>query len=127
VYEITLRCAPPSSVTTRFPSLTLWSAPVATVLSRRVVDPLEIDELVGKLRSLGITPLEVHASHRRYEFRIAGRLGASILHSLRWAARLEQERTVIRISAAQGELSLILEELASNGIQIEHCIRCRGI
>jgi hypothetical protein len=43
VYEITLHGAPPASLTARFPSIALSVLSVATVLSRRVVDPAEID------------------------------------------------------------------------------------
>jgi hypothetical protein len=123
VYEITLRGTPPASLAARFPSVTLYSAPPATVLSRRVVDPREIDELVEKLRSLGIAPLEVRASRRHYEFRIEGRLTDSTLRSMQWAARLDQERTVMLISATQAELRMILNELADTGIEIDHLIR----
>ena len=123
MYEITLRGTPPASLAARFPSVALYAAPPATVLSRRVVDPREIDELVEKLRSLGIAPLEVRASHRHYEFRIEGRLTDSTLRSMQWAARLDQERTVMLISATQAELRMILHELADSGIDIDHLIR----
>jgi carbon monoxide dehydrogenase subunit G len=66
--------------------------------------------------------MEVRASPRHYEFRIEGRLGRSILRYLRWAFRLEKERTVVRV-ATQRELRMILEQLAESGIQIDHCIR----
>jgi hypothetical protein len=49
-------------------------------------------------------------------------LGGSILRYLRWAFRLEKERTVVRV-ATQLELRMILEQLAESGIQIDHCIR----
>lgn len=123
MYEITLRGTPPASLAARFPSATLYSAPPATVLSRRIVDPLEIDELVEKLRSLGITPLEVHVSCRRYEFRIEGRLTDATLHSMQWAARLDRERTVMVVPATPAELRMILNELADTGIEIDHLIR----
>ncbi|HET8914931.1 MAG TPA: hypothetical protein VFM91_04425 [Propionibacteriaceae bacterium] len=127
MYEITLCGTPLASLAARFPSVALYPAPVSTVLSRSAVDSLEIDELVDKLRSLGITPREVRGSRDHYEVRIEGRLGDAVLHSLRWAARLEEEQTVMRVSATQGELRVIMEELANSGSRIEHCIRCRGI
>jgi hypothetical protein len=123
VYEITLRGAPPANLAARFPSVTLYCAPTATVLSRRVVDPLEIDELVKRLRSLGIAPLEVRASAGNYEFRIEGRLSDSTLRSMQWAARLDQERTVMLVRATHAELQKILNELADSGIDIDHLIR----
>jgi hypothetical protein len=123
VYEITLRGTPPAGLTARFPSMTLHSMPVVTVLFRRVVDPTEIDGLIDRLRSIGIAPLEMHASTPYYEFWIEGRLGESILRSMRWAARFEQERTVVRVFAAPGDLQLILDELAGSGIEIDHLIR----
>ena len=123
VYEITLRGTPPASLTARFPSMTLHPIPAATVLFRRVVDPTEIDGLIEWLRSVGITPLEMHASAEYYEFWIEGRLGKSILRSMRWAARFEHERTVVRVFATPGDLQLILEKLADNAIEIDHLIR----
>jgi hypothetical protein len=67
--------------------------------------------------------LEVRASRRHYEFRIEGRLTDSTLRSMQWAARLDQERTVMLISATQAELRMILNELADTGIEIDHLIR----
>jgi len=123
VYEITLHGAPPVGLTARFPSLTLYSVPAATVLTRRVADPAEIDGLIEQLRSIGITPLEMRASSPHCEFRIAGRLGDSIVRYMRWAARFEPERTVMRVVATPGDLHLIFDELADSGIGIDHLIR----
>ena len=123
MYEITLQGAPPANLTARFPAITVHSEPAATILSRRVADPAEVDELIERLRSLGITPLEVHATSRNYEFRIAGQLGESTLRSMQWTARLDQERTVMHVSATPAELRVILEQLANSGIRIDHVIR----
>jgi hypothetical protein len=123
VYEITLRGTPPAGLTARFPSMTLHSIPAVTVLFRRVVEPTEIDGLIERLRSIGITPLEMHASSPNYEFWIAGRLGKSTLRSMRWAARFEQERTVVRVSVTPGDLQSILDELTDSGVEIDHLIR----
>jgi hypothetical protein len=123
VYEITLRGAPPAGLTARFPTTVLYLLPAATVLSRRVVDPAEIDRLIERLRSIGITPAEMHASPLEYEFRIEGRLGDSTVRSMQWAARFEEERTMIRVIATPGELQLILEELAASGIGMDRLIR----
>jgi hypothetical protein len=123
VYEITLHDAPPASVTARFPSLMLYSMPAVTVLSRRLVDAAEIDGLIEQLRSIGITPLEMHASAPYCEFRIEGRLGDSIMRYLRWPARFEPERTVLRVFTTAEDLQLILDELADSGIGIDHLIR----
>jgi hypothetical protein len=102
----------------------MWhSAPATTILSRRVADPAEVDELIERLRALGITPLEVHATSHDYEFRIEGRLAESTLRSMQWTARLDQERTVMRVSATPAVLRVILEELANSGIRIDHVIR----
>ncbi|HEX5905766.1 MAG TPA: hypothetical protein VFY56_02020 [Propionibacteriaceae bacterium] len=121
-YEITLRGAPPASLTARFPAITWHSAPAATILSRRDADPADVDLLIEHLRSVGITPLEVHASSRSHEFRIEGRLSDSTLRYMRWAARLDQERTVMRVAATPTELRMILHELANSGIQIDHLV-----
>jgi hypothetical protein len=122
VYEITVCGAPPPDLTARFPAITLHTSPAATVLSKQISDPAEVDELTEQLRSLGIALLEVRVSPRRYEFRIEGRLGRSILRYLHWAFRLEKERTVIRV-ATHRELRMVLEQLAESGTQIDHCIR----
>jgi hypothetical protein len=124
VYEITLCGAPPASLTARFPAITWHSAPAATILSRRDADPADVDVLIEHLRSVGITPLEVHASSRSYEFRIEGRLSDSTLRYMQWAARLDQERTVMRVAATPTELRMILHELANSGIRIDHFV-CR--
>ena len=123
VYEITLRGAPPASLTARFPAITLHSAPAATILSRRDANTADVDVLIERLQSVGITPLEVHASSRSYEFRIEGRLGEATLRSMQLAARLDQERTVMRVSATPAELRVILEELVNSGNRIDHVIR----
>ena len=75
MYEITLRGTPPASLTARFPAITLYSEPASTILSRRVADSAEVDELIERLRSLGITPPEVRATSRIFEFRIQGPAG----------------------------------------------------
>jgi len=123
IYEITLHGAPPVGLTARFPSLTLCSVPAATVLTRRMVDSAEIDELIEQLRSIGITPLEMRASSPHCEFRIAGRLGDSTVRYMRWAARFEPERTVMRVLTTPEQLQLILDELADSGTGIDHLIR----
>jgi hypothetical protein len=123
VFEIALSDPPPDSLIARFPVINLHPEPTSTVLSRREPDPAEVDALIERLRSLGITPLEVHASSRNYEFRIEGRLGESTLRYMEWAARLDQERTVMQVSATQAELRMILKELADSGIRIDHCVR----
>ena len=58
-----------------------------------------------------------------YEFRIEGRLGDATLRSMQWAARFEEERTMMRVIATPGDLQLILEELGDSGIGIDHLIR----
>jgi len=92
------------------------------VLSRRVIDVTEVDWLIEQLRSLGIAPLEGHASAGNYEFRIDGQLAESTLRYLQWTAHLDQERIVMRVFATPADLKLILNELASSGIGIDHFI-----
>jgi hypothetical protein len=124
MYEIILRGAPPRGLIARFPAITVLTEPPATVLFKQISDPAEVDELTERLRTLGITPLEVRASAGHYELRIEGRLGRSILGYLQWNSRLEAERTVVRVVATQHELRMILEQLAQGGTQIERCVRC---
>jgi hypothetical protein len=98
--------------------------PPATVLFKQVSDLAEVDELTERLRTLGITPLEVRSSAGHYELRIEGKLGRSILGYLQWDYRLEPERAVVRVVATQQELRMILEQLAQGGTEIERCVRC---
>jgi hypothetical protein len=123
VYELTLRGTPPAGLPARFPSMKLHSIPAVTVLFRQVVDSTEIDGLIERLCSIGITPLEMHASSSTYEFWIEGHLGESTLRSMRWPARFEQARTVLRVSATPRDLQSILDELTDNGVEIDHLIR----
>ena len=133
VYDITLRGAPPAGLVARCPSARLYAMPVTTVLSRRGVDDEQIDGLIERLRSIGITPTEVRAGsvpgnvkHERYcEFRIEGRLGDSMVRYLQWAARLEPERTVIRLLTTRDGLQKLLKELADSQVRIDHLIRHR--
>ena len=124
MYEITLRGAPPRVLIARFPAITLLTQPPATVLFKQISDLAEVDELSERLRTLGITPLEVRASAGHYELRIEGRLGRSILGYLQWDSRLEPERAVVRVVATQKQLRMILERLAQEGTEIERCVRC---
>ena len=124
MYEIILRGAPPRALIARLPAITVLTEPPATVLFKQISDPAEVDELTERLRTVGITPLEVRASAGHYELRIEGRLGRSILGYLQWDSRLEPERAVIRLVATQQELRMILEQLAQGGTEIERCVRC---
>jgi hypothetical protein len=126
VYQITLHSAPPAALTSKFPAITLLATPPTTILSRRAAELADVDRLIERLRSLGITPLEVHASSRNCEFRIEGLLGESALRYMEWTARLDQERTIIRVAAAPVELQMILKELVKVGIRIDHIIRDHG-
>jgi len=126
VYQVTLHSAPPAALISKFPAITLHATPPTTILSRRGAELADVDRLIERLRSLGITPLEVHASSRNCEFRIEGLLGESALHYMEWAVRLDQERTIIRVAAAPVELQMILKELAKVGIGIDHIIRHHG-
>jgi hypothetical protein len=133
VYDITLRGAPPTGLVARCPAARLYATPVTTVLSRRGADDEQIDGLIERLRSIGITPMGVRAGsvpgnvqHESYcEFRIEGRLGDSMVRYLQWAARLEPERTVIRLLTTRDGLHKLLEELADSQVRIDHLIRHR--
>jgi hypothetical protein len=124
VYEIILRGTPARALIARLPAIAVLTEPPATVLFKHVTDPAEVDELTERLRTLGITPIEVRASAGHYELRIEGRLGRSILGYLQWDSRLELERAVVRVVATQHELRMILEQLARSGIEMERCVRC---
>ena len=133
VYDITLRGAPPAGLVARCPAAKLYATPMTTVLSRRGVDDRQIDGLIERLRSIGITPMEVRAGsvpgvvqHETYcEFRIEGRLGDSMVRYLQWTARLEPERTVVRLLTTRDGLQKLLEELAHSQVRIDHLIRHR--
>ena len=122
MYEITLRSALPLTLTARFPGTAVHLVSTVTILYRRVADSAEVDELMERLRSLGIAPLELHTSSRCCEFRIDGLLGNTILRSIDWEAWPLPERTVLVVSATVDELRAILSELAANEIGIDHFI-----
>ena len=122
VYEIVLHDALPAAVTSKFPAITVQPTPATTVLCRSTADLADVDRLVERLRSLGITPLEVHASTRSYEFRIAGQLSESTVRQMDCTARLDQERTIIRVTAEPVELQAILKELIERGVGIDHIV-----
>jgi hypothetical protein len=124
VYEIILRGTPPRALIAQLPAIAVLTEPPATVLFKHVTDLTEVDELTERLRTLGITPLEVRASAGHYELRIEGRLGRSIRGYLQWDSRLEPERAVVRVVATQHELRMILEQLAQSGTEMERCVRC---
>jgi hypothetical protein len=126
VYQITLHSAPPQDLPAMFPTITLQSAPTVTVLSKLRADPADVNRLTERLRSLGITPLEVHTAFGHYEFRIQGQLGRSSLRYLQWSSRLEQGRTVVQVEATPRELRSILEQLVSSGVQIDRCLRSKA-
>ena len=122
VYEIVLHDALPAAVTSKFPAITVQPTPATTVLSRSTADLADMDRLIERLCSLGITPLEVHASTRSYEFRIAGRLSESTVRQMDCTARLDQERTILRVTANPVELQMILKELFNRGVGIDHIV-----
>ena len=134
VYDITLSGAPPAGLVARCPAARLYATPVTTVLSRRGVDDQQIDGLIERLRSIGITPMAVRAGsvpgnvqpETYCEFRIEGRLGDSMVRYLQWAARLEPERTVVRLLTTRDGLQKLLEELAESQVRIDHLIRHRA-
>ena len=133
VYDITLCGAPPAGLVARCPAATLYAMPMTTVLFRRGVDDEQIDGLIERLRSIGITPMEVRAGsvpgkvqpETYCEFRIEGRLGDSMTRYLQWAARLEPERTVVRLVTTRDGLRRLLVELAESQVRIDHLIRHR--
>ena len=76
-----------------------------------------------QLRAIGITPVEMRASFPHCEVRVEGRLGDSIVRYMRWSARFEPERTVIRVLTTGEQLQLIVDELVDSGTGIDHLIR----
>jgi hypothetical protein len=129
VYDIHLRSRPPESLRTRFPRARVETVPAQTALLGRVSEPDQLDDLLDKVRSVGLVLADVHrlasttqrdgAPSETYEVRVEGELGDRLLRYLRWPHYVVPEQTVVRIAAAPANLQRCLQSCTEAGAGIE--------
>ncbi|NPD06103.1 hypothetical protein HN031_15595 [Nocardioides sp. zg-1308] len=137
-YEIRLQGRPPSWLRDRFGMMRTSPAPAQTVLFRRVDSPRDLDVLLSRLTSLGLTLAEVHehqpsgvpadASGRTngpcsYEVRVDGRLGESFLTFLSWRHCVVPEQTSVLVEARPEDVLQLLATCSELGLGIERVRR----
>lgn len=127
VYDIQLRARPPASLQESFPRVRVETVPAQTALRGRVSEPGQLDDLLDKVRSVGLVLADVHrlSSTRQpgrpdsetYEVRVEGELGERLLRYLRWPHYVVPEQTVVRIAAAPASLQSYLQSCTGAGIE----------
>ena len=136
-YEIRLQARPPSWLRERFDTLKVGRAPAQTALFRRVESSHELDVLLARLSSLGLTLAEVHEQQLpaarddadsqekpfSYEVRVDGRLGDTFLNFLRWRHCTVPEQTTVRVDARPHDVLQLLATCSDLGLGIERVRR----
>ena len=136
-YEIRLQARPPSWLRERFDTLKVGRAPAQTALFRRVESSDELDVLLARLSSLGLTLAEVHEQQLPaarddggspekpfgYEVRVDGRLGDTFLNFLRWRHCTVPEQTTVRVDARPHDVLQLLATCSDLGLGIERVRR----
>jgi hypothetical protein len=137
-YEIRLQTVPPRWLRDEFASLKMGRAPAQTALFRRVESSHELDALLAKVTSLGLTLAEVHeqqllpgaegrsGSHEHpasYEVRVDGRLGKTFLTFLRWRHCTVPEQTSLKVHARPGDVLQLVARCSDLGLGVERVRR----
>jgi hypothetical protein len=137
-YEIRLRASPPPWLREEFDSLRMGRAPAQTALFRRVESSEELDILLARLSSLGLTLAEVHEQQLlpgaegpsgadehpcSYEVRVDGRLGRTFLNFLRWGHCAVPEQTSVKVHARPRDVLHLLSTCSDLGLGIERVRR----
>jgi hypothetical protein len=137
-YEIRLQARPPTWLRERFGTLKMGRAPAQTALFRRVESSHELDVLLARLSSLGLTLAEVHEQHLPaardgdadsgqqpfgYEVRVDGRLGDAFLNFLHWRHCTVPEQTTVRVDARPKDVLQLLATCSDLGLGIERVRR----
>lgn len=137
-YEIRLQARPPSWLRERFDTLRVGRAPAQTALFSRVESSQELDVLLARLSSLGLTLAEVHEvklpaaredgtdsrqQPSSYEVRVDGRLGDTFLNFLRWRHCTVPEQTTVRVDARPHDVLQLLATCSDLGLGIERVRR----
>ena len=60
---------------------------------------------------------------RSYEVRVEGRLGAALLHHLRWSYRVQLDQSVVRLSSCPDDLAAFLAGCADGGLTVDRVTR----
>jgi hypothetical protein len=139
-YEISLQAAPPDSLTQHFEDMRVARSRPQTVLSRRVESQAELDCLLESLGSLGLSVAEVHEiplpstevstdqqdawrTPRKYEVRVDGELGPTLLRFLHWRHSLVPEQTSVRLDATPTRVLQFLAKCSELGLGIQRVRR----
>jgi hypothetical protein len=137
-YEIRLQATPPGWLRDRFDTLRTSPAPTQTALFRRVESSHELDVLLSRLASLGLTLAEVHEQRLprdpgstsadrhtpcSYEVRVDGRMGESFLTFLRWRHCVVPEQTSVLVEARLEDVLELLATCSELGLGIERVRR----
>jgi hypothetical protein len=140
-YEIRLQASPPGWLREEFGSLTMRKAPAQTALFRRVESSEELDVLLARLNSIGVTLAEVHEQHlppdvddqsgsakhpSSYEVRVDGRLGKAFLTFLRWRHCPVPEQTSVTMHAPARDVLQLVERCSDLGLGVERVTRVSG-
>ena len=102
---------------------------------RRASGPDQLDELLQRVRSVGLVLVDVHrvapatedsAGQAVYEVRVKGLLGEALLSYLRWPHYVIPVETRVRIAAASSDLLVFLRACTAAGGSIERVRRVDG-
>ena len=137
-YEIRLQTRPPGWLREEYESLEIRQAPAQTALYSRVESSQELDVLLDRLSSLGLTLAEVHERHvlpgvddpsgpethsSGYEVRVDGRLSKAFLHFLRWRHCPVPEQTAVKVHAAPRDVLQLFARCSDLGLGVERVTR----
>jgi hypothetical protein len=137
-YEIRLQARPPGWLREEFGSLKVGQAPAQTALFRQVESTHELDVLLSRLNSLGLTLAEVHEQQpppgmddqsdsgkqpSGYEVRVDGRLSKAFLNFLRWRHCPVPEQTSVEVHAAPRDVLQLVARCSDLGLGVERVTR----
>jgi hypothetical protein len=136
LYDIALQRRLPDSVRSQFSPMSVETTGPQTVLRAEPGGPAQLDALLQRLRSVGVVltgihrmdePDPEHPDRGSYEVRVAGELGESLLHYLRWAHYVVPEQTHVRLSVGPAGLRRFLRACTSCGASIERVRRVEPV
>jgi hypothetical protein len=132
VFEVQLRRRPDASLWSQYPAVAVQTTEPVTAL-RSVSGPEQLDELLQRLRSVGLVLMDVHRAtsaaddplgHRAvHEVRVRGVLGEALLRYLRWPHYVIPAETRLRITMAPADLLAFLQACTAAGAGIEQIHR----
>lgn len=131
VFDVQLRRRPDGSLWARYPTVSVQTTEAVTAL-RRVCAPDQLDELLQRVRSVGLLLVGVHrvaptddppGGRAVHEVRVRGVLGEALLRYLGWPHYVVPAETRLRITVAPADLPEFLEACTAAGAGIEQVRR----